>query len=194
MTRVAFEMFGFREGQLQFLGQLLREVVTAQRDAALPHPESIRHHQVCRIRSHGEDDDRLGRIIGVKHIFVGTVSQDIVGDEVVDRDGSELHDVQLNVGCFKGAKCAMHLLPFHREQSHLGINRKAIDHLPARQLLEVPDNFLQRKRNLLLCFKAANVRQPLHVDRRRLEELRQAALSRHRNRDFVVTPRNLVAR
>ena len=58
-------MFGLGERQLQLLGKLLCEVVAAQGNAALPHPKAVRHHQVSRVGSHGENDDRVGWIIGV---------------------------------------------------------------------------------------------------------------------------------
>ena len=60
-ARIALEVLGLTERQLQLFRQLFGEVVTTQRNATLPDSITVCHDEVGRVRSHRQDDDGLGR-------------------------------------------------------------------------------------------------------------------------------------
>ncbi len=184
LTRIALQVLRLGKRQLEFLGQLLREVVTAERHAPLPDSETVRDHEVRRVGPHRQDDQRRGRILRVILCIGNRVAQDVVGHKVVDAQRRKLNNVQFDVGVLKRLHRAIDLFTLHREKAHFGFQGKPVD-FTATHLLEVPNDVFQREGDLLLGFELDNFRNQLRIDWRRLEELGQSALTGHRQGDLV---------
>ena len=91
-----------------------------------------------------------------------------------------------------GLQRAIHLVALHGEQADLGLQREALFLAAADHLLIVPDDVFQREGNLLPGFVLDDVGNLLRFDRRQLDEPRQTALARDRDRHLVAA--DLVAR
>ena len=90
-----------------------------------------------------------------------------------------------------GLRCAGHLVALHREQADFRFDRVAFV-FAADERLVVPDDVFERERNLLPGFVLDDVRNLLALDRRQLDEPRQAALAGNGDRHAVA--RHVVAR
>ena len=185
LPRVSLQVFGLGERELQVLGQLFGEVVSAQRDAPLPHAVTIGDDQVGRVGAHGQHDQRFGWIVRIEFLRVRAIAEQVVGNEVVDAERRQLDNVQLDSRVLERLDGAEHLFAFHREQADLGFEREAVHFGAAAHLLVVPDHVVQIERDLLARLVFHNVRNLLGVDRGRLEELGQPALTGNRNGHLV---------
>ena len=92
---------------------------------------------------------------------------------------------------FERLECAGHLVALHREQADFRLDRVAFV-FAADERLVVPDDVFERERNLLPGFVLDDVGNLLALDRRQLDEPRQAALAGNRDRHAVA--RHVVAR
>ena len=128
---------------------------------------------------------RIGRIVRAFDI------QPVEADEVVDRQRRELDDVDRDAGLFERLQRAGHLVALHREQADFRLERVAFV-FAADERLVVPDHVFERERNLLPGFVLDDVGNLLPLDRRQLDEPRQAALAGHGDRHAVA--RHVVAR
>ena len=59
-------MLRLGKGQLQVLGQLAGEVVTADRHTSLPNPEAIGHDQIAGVRSDRQEHARRRWIVRIE--------------------------------------------------------------------------------------------------------------------------------
>ena len=107
------------------------------------------------------------------------VLQLIEHDEVVNRQRRELNNIDFDARVGEWLERAEHLLALHGEQANLGLQREAIFLAAARQLLIVPDDVFQREGDLLPRFITHDVGNLFRLDRRQLDEPRQAALAGH---------------
>ena len=92
-------------------------------------------------------------------------------------------------GVFERLERPGHLVALHREQADFGLQREAFFLAAAGHLLVVPDHVFERERNLLPGFVLDDVGNLLRLDRRQLDEPRQAALARHGDRHAVARER-----
>ena len=191
-------MFGLGERELHFLRQRPREVTAAQRNRALPDD----------LAAVGDDEVRAVRA-DVQHdrtAFLAAWNLVIPFDDRVPLDAARPALLQQFVGCKVGQCQGRHLdvvnfglhalvvtqvlvddVALHGEQADFGLHRKPADGFATADLLEVPDDFVERKRDLLLRFKLHNVRDPLLFNGRQLHEPDQTALPGNADRHLVLT-------
>ncbi len=65
LERIALQMLGLGERELQFLGERLGEMIAAERDIALPDAIAVGDDQIGRVGAQRDDDDRRRRILRV---------------------------------------------------------------------------------------------------------------------------------
>ena len=174
-------MLGLGESELQLFGQRPGEVVSAQRDAPLPNAVPVGHHQVGGVGAHAKNDVRGGWILGIVFVGGGQIVELIEGEEVIQSQGRQLYEVDVEPCPGERLQRPKHLVPLHREDAHFGFQDKAFHFHPAGDLLVVPDHVVQVEGDLLPGLVLDDVRDPLGLDRRQLDEPGQAALARHRN-------------
>ena len=118
---------------------------------------------------------------------VGRAALDLVErDEVVEGDRAHLDDVDLDPGDLERQDRPVDLVALHREQADLGhreVRRPSL--LVAADLLVGPDDLFEREGDLLPGLELDDVGDPLLLDRRQLDELDQARLARHGDRDLA---------
>ena len=113
------------------------------------------------------------------------LAQQVVGDEVAQRQRGHLHDVDFDVDVLEVLQVAIDHVPLHGEQADLGLHGEAVGHRAGADLLEIPDHLVQRERNLLLGLEADDVGDLLLFDGRQLDEASQAALTGNADRNVV---------
>ena len=116
---------------------------------------------------------------------VELVEQEIV----VQRQGRQLDDVDLDARPVNGSSARYDLVAFHREQADLGLQGEAFLLGAAAHPLIVPDDVGQIERDLLPGFVADDVGNLLRLDRRELDEPRQAVLAGHADRHPIAADR-----
>ena len=77
----------------------------------------------------------------------------------------------------EGSQSLEHLLAFHREQRHLGVEHEPAFLHPAGEPLPPPYHLFERKRNLLPSLVLHDVGNLLGLDGRQLDELRQTEIA-----------------
>ena len=157
-------------------------MASAQRNAPLPYAKAVGNHKVGCIGSQRDDDDRLGRILGIVFVGRGQFAQLVEHEEVVKHQRRKLDDVHFDVGPDEGIQRAHDGVAFHGEQADLGFQGETFLFASAAHALVIPDHVVQVEGNLLPRFVADDVGDFLGLDRRQLDEPRQAGLARNRNR------------
>ena len=182
-------MLGLGEGELQLLGQGLGEVAAAQRNAPLPHAVAVGDHQIRRVGAQRDDHHRLGRVLGI--VFVGRrqLAQLVEEQEVVQHQRRKLDDVDLDAGLEERLQGAEDGVALHGEQADLRLQGEPLLLASAAHPLVVPDHVVQVEGDLLPGFVADDVGDLLGLDRRQLDEPRQARLPRHGDRHPVAQHR-----
>ena len=175
---VALQVLGLGEGELQLLGQGLGEVAAAQRHAPLPDAVAVGDHQVGGVGAQRDDHHRLGRVLRIVFLGRRQVAQLVEEHEVVQRQRRELHDVDLDARLLEGLQGAEHGVALHGEQADLGLQGEALFLAAAAHPLVVPDHVVQVEGDLLPGLVADDVGDLLGLDRRQLDEPRQARSAR----------------
>ena len=103
----------------------------------------------------------------------------IVGDEIAQGQRGHLHDVDFDVDVLELLDGPVDHVALHGEQADLGFEGHAVNDVPRAELLEIPDDFFERKRNLLLGLELDDVGDLLLIDRGQLDEAGQTALAGH---------------
>ena len=105
--------------------------------------------------------------------------------EVVRAQRRQLNVVDLQVGGQERLQRLVDLISLHGKQTHFGFHQKTVNLTRTTHHLVVPDHVIQGERDLLSSFEADDLRQPFHVDGRRLKESRQTVLAGNRDRHPV---------
>ena len=180
LRRVALEMFGLGERQLHLLGQRPREVVASKRNIANPDLRAVGDQQRRVVGSHVEHDRVL---VVVGRLLVHPNAHLVVTDEIVQGQRSDLDEIDFESRVEKRLQSLEHLLTFHREQADLGIEHVAAVFVDTSgDLLEVPDDIVEIKRDLLLRLVLDNLGDFVRFDRRQVDEPRQGGGARQANR------------
>ena len=183
LRRVALQVLGLGEAELHFLRQRPREVVAADRDVADPDLRTVRDHEGGVVAPHVEHNRVF--IAGV-HDLAALDPHLVEAENVVQRQGSRLDDLDLELVVDERPHRVVHLVALHCEQADLGVQQVTALFHAAAQRLEVPDHFFERERNLLPRLVLHDFRETARLDRRQLDEPRQRRVARHRDRDQVV--------
>ena len=93
--------------------------------------------------------------------------------------------MDLDVDVLEVGQRAADLVALHGEQADLGLHREAVGNFAGADLLEVPDDLVEREGDLLLGLEPHDVADLLLLDRRQLDEPRQAALAGDADGDEV---------
>ena len=185
---VALQVFGLGERQLHFLGEGAGEVIATHRHVADPDLATVGHHQRRVVAAH-VDHDRV--IFGVLTGGAQTKSQPVVAQEVVQSQGRDLDEFDLNLLGQERLHVMLNLLALHREQPDLAVQDETALLNAAAERLEIPDDLFQGKRDLLTGLVLHNLPDSGGFDRRQLNELCQGCLTRQADGDQI--RRDLVA-
>ena len=164
-------MLGLGERQFHLLGQRPREVVASQRNVADPDLRPVGDQQRRVVSSHVEHDRVL---VVVGRFLVDPDAHLVVADEIVQGQRRDLDEVDFESRVEKRLQRLEHLLAFHREQADLGIEHVAavlVD--TSGDLLEVPNDIVEIKRDLLLRLVLDDLGNLVRLDRRQVDEPRQ---------------------
>ena len=159
-------------------------MIAADRNVSQPELDPVGHNQIGGVGAHRHDNNRLRRIFWVDIIRVGDFIENVVDDDIENRQGRKLDDINVDIGLFEWLQSTVDRFPLHRKQSDFRILSPAVYDRPT-QLLPVPDDFFDRKRNLLFDFVFDNVRQGTSIDRWRLEKAAQSRLPWNTDRNRV---------
>ena len=156
-------------------------MIPAKGNAALPDAVSVRDNQIGRVGSHGKEDDRLRRIIGIE-ILQQRLLEAVKGNVVIEGKGRKLDEIDLDPSRLVGLDCAVHLFFLHCEQADFSFEREPFDLFSATaQGLIVPDDVIQIEGDLLACFVQDDFRNLLGFYRRELDESGKPVLARYRD-------------
>ena len=169
LRRVPFQVFGFSERELHFLRQRPCEVAAAEGNRALPNDlAAVGDDEVRAIRADVQHD-RAAFLATWDFVIpfddrvpfdaTGTaLTQQLVGRKVGQCERRHLNIVNFRFHALVVAEVLVDDVPFHGEQTDFGLHRKAANRFATTDFLEVPDDFFERKRDLLFRFKLHNVR------------------------------------
>ena len=97
----------------------------------------------------------------------------VEGDEIAQGQRGHLHDVHLDVDVLEVLQVAKDHVALHGEQADLRAHGKPVGDFAGAQFLKVPDDFIERERNLLLGLETDDVGNLRLLDGRQLDEARQ---------------------
>ena len=109
-----------------------------------------------------------------------------MGHHVIDAKRSQLQQVNFNIGSLQRFESAENGVAFHREQPHFAFQCKSIRDVATGHQLVIPNNIFQIEWDLLFGFVLNDVWDFFQFNRRWFEELGQAALARHAERDAAL--------
>lgn len=174
-------------------------MAAAERNGALPDDlRAVGDDEVRRVGADVEDDDATllaaGRVLGRSLLgrVRATLLEQLVGGEIAQRQRGHLHGMHIAAGPGVVSELAGDDVALHGEQANLGLHGEAADRIAAADLLEVPDDFVEREGDLLLRLELDDVRDFLLLNRRQLDEMHQPALAGDTDGDLVLA--NRVAR
>ncbi len=176
-------MLGLGERQLHLFRQGAGEVIAPQRDVAVPDLLAVRNQQRRVVGPHVEQQ----RVI---FLFVGRgaprhVTELVVAQKVIQRQGSDLHQIDFDLARQKRRQMLLNLIALHGEQAHLGIEHEAALFDAAAQRLIVPDDFFESEGNLLAGFVFDDLAHFAGFDGRKLNEAGQGGLAGNADRHAV---------
>ncbi len=183
---VALQMLGLGKRELHPLHERLGEAAAADRDAALPDPHPVGDDEVRGIDAHGDEHDRGGRLLGIDRRRIGQL---VERHHVGQGDRRELQHVDLDARLRERRERLEHLVALHREQGHFRVEDEATLLHAAREPLPVPHHLFERKGDLLAGLILDDVGDLLGLDRRQLDELREARLAGHRHGHTIALER-----
>ena len=93
--------------------------------------------------------------------------------------------MDLDPNIFEIAQLTENNVPFHCKKADFGVDRHPVDHHSRTDLLEVPNDLVKGKRNLLLGFEFNNVRNLVFGNRRKFHGSKKARLAGDGNTNHV---------
>ena len=165
-------MLRFCKRQLEVFRQLPGEVISADRHTSLPNSKSVGDDQVARIGSNAKQNSVFLRRIRIVLLICHPLGKAFVRDQIVKTHRRKLHQIDIDPLVPIRLKSSENRILLHRKQANFALKRVAVFDLGSFHLLEIPNNVVQIKGNLLLRFVPNDVADFLDFHRRRLEELR----------------------
>src|SRR5579871_939312 len=152
-------------------------MVAAQRNGTLPNNAfAVGDDEVAAVGPDVQRDD--ASLVGAGLAALRVLGQQIEGDVIAQSQRRHLHEMDIDVDILEMLQIAAHHVALHGEQTNLRFHRETIGDDAGADLLIIPDDLFEIKRNLLFRLEANDVGDLLFLDGRQLDEAGQAALSR----------------